>query len=140
MSALDGIRDTLSVLALRRPHPGPGVQEDHQPADHGLGPLNPTEPLLLVAGNSDGTGDGVMVARDEDALAYEYCQQGMPVDSRSSKGSTTTTPAPPPWPRPRRTWPPASPVCRHRPTTRCYRWATPWLPSSRSFPGQSSAA
>jgi hypothetical protein len=40
---------------------------------------NPTEPLFMAVGNSDGTGDGVMVAADVEALAHEYCQQGVPV-------------------------------------------------------------
>jgi hypothetical protein len=35
--------------------------------------------MLVVAGNSDGTGDGVMVAADEAHLAAEYCSQGVPV-------------------------------------------------------------
>lgn len=43
-------------------------------------PGHPTEPLLVVAGNLDGTGDGVTIAGDMQALAYEYCQQGVPVD------------------------------------------------------------
>jgi hypothetical protein len=42
-------------------------------------PGHPAEPLLMVWGNSDGTGDGVMVAADEQALADEYCGQGVPV-------------------------------------------------------------
>jgi hypothetical protein len=40
---------------------------------------HPTEPLLMAVGNHDGTGDGVMVAADVEALAHEYCQQGVPV-------------------------------------------------------------
>jgi hypothetical protein len=43
-------------------------------------PGHPTEPLLVLAGNLDGTGDGVTIAGDMQALAYEYCQQGVPVD------------------------------------------------------------
>ncbi|HWA64809.1 MAG TPA: lipase family protein [Mycobacteriales bacterium] len=43
-------------------------------------PGHPQEPMLMVAGNSDGTGDGVMVERDEQQLAYEYCHQGVPVE------------------------------------------------------------
>jgi hypothetical protein len=43
-------------------------------------PGHPTEPLLVVAGNLDGTGDGVTIAGDMLALAEEYCQQGVPVD------------------------------------------------------------
>ncbi len=41
---------------------------------------HPTEPLLMVAGNLDGTGDGVTIAADQRALAEEYCHQGVPVD------------------------------------------------------------
>lgn len=36
----------------------------------------PKEPLLMGVGNADGTGDGVMVAKDVQELAYEYCQRG----------------------------------------------------------------
>ena len=43
-------------------------------------PGHPTEPLLMVAGNADGTGDGVMVEKDEQELAYEYCHRSVPVD------------------------------------------------------------
>jgi hypothetical protein len=39
----------------------------------------PSEPLLLVNGNSDGTGDGVMIAKDVQQLAYAYCQRGVRV-------------------------------------------------------------
>jgi Secretory lipase len=45
----------------------------------GTAPGHPAEPLLLGVGNADGTGDGIMVAGDVEALAYEYCQQGVPV-------------------------------------------------------------
>lgn len=46
----------------------------------GSAPGHPQEPMLMVAGNADGTGDGVMVERDEQQLAYEYCHQGVAVD------------------------------------------------------------
>lgn len=52
----------------------------------GSAPGHPTEPFLMVAGNADGTGDGVMVEKDEQALAYEYCHQGVPVDFQQLKG------------------------------------------------------
>jgi len=39
----------------------------------------PGEPVLLGVGDSDGTGDGIMIAGDEEALAHEYCQRGVPV-------------------------------------------------------------
>ncbi len=45
----------------------------------GNSPGHPTEPLFMAVGNSDGTGDGVMVAADVEALAHEYCERGVPV-------------------------------------------------------------
>lgn len=58
----------------------------------GSAPGHPTEPLLVVAGNLDGTGDGVTIAGDMQALAYEYCQQGVPVDYEEvSHGEHTQT-------------------------------------------------
>jgi hypothetical protein len=45
----------------------------------GSAPGHPEVPVLLGVGNSDGTGDGIMVAGDVEALAYEYCHQGVPV-------------------------------------------------------------
>ena len=39
----------------------------------------PRGPLFIGVGNADGTGDGVMVARDDQALAYTYCQRGVSV-------------------------------------------------------------
>jgi len=40
-------------------------------------PGHPAGPLLIVAGNLDGTGDGITIAADEKALAAEYCAQGV---------------------------------------------------------------
>jgi hypothetical protein len=45
----------------------------------GRAPGHPAEPVLLGVGNADGTGDGIMIAGDVEALAHEYCQQGVPV-------------------------------------------------------------
>jgi Secretory lipase len=45
----------------------------------GSAPGHPQMPVLLGVGNADGTGDGIMVAGDVEALAHEYCQQGVPV-------------------------------------------------------------
>lgn len=42
-------------------------------------PGHPAGPLLIVAGNLDGTGDGVTIAADEKALAAQYCRQGVAV-------------------------------------------------------------
>lgn len=39
----------------------------------------PAEPLLLGVGDSDGTGDGIMIDGDVQALAHEYCQRGVSV-------------------------------------------------------------
>jgi Secretory lipase len=39
----------------------------------------PDEPLLFGVGDSDGTGDGIMIDGDVEALAHEYCQRGLPV-------------------------------------------------------------
>jgi len=39
----------------------------------------PREPLLFGVGDSDGTGDGIMIDGDVEALAHKYCQRGLPV-------------------------------------------------------------
>jgi hypothetical protein len=39
----------------------------------------PREPVFMGEGNSDGTGDGAMVAGDAAALAQKYCGEGVPV-------------------------------------------------------------
>jgi hypothetical protein len=39
----------------------------------------PGEPLLFGVGDSDGTGDGIMIDGDVEALAHQYCQDGVPV-------------------------------------------------------------
>jgi hypothetical protein len=46
----------------------------------GSTPGNPTGPLFMAVGNADGTGDGIMVVADVEALATEYCGQGVGVD------------------------------------------------------------
>jgi hypothetical protein len=45
----------------------------------GSEPGNPTGPLFMAVGNADGTGDGIMVVADVEALAHEYCSEGVPV-------------------------------------------------------------
>lgn len=47
----------------------------------------PRFPILLGAGNSDGTGDGVMITADEHALAQTFCARGVPVDYREYAGA-----------------------------------------------------
>jgi hypothetical protein len=39
----------------------------------------PKMPLFMAVGNADGTGDGVMVTKDVEGLAHEYCTQGSTV-------------------------------------------------------------
>jgi Secretory lipase len=46
----------------------------------------PRGPLLIGVGNSDGTGDGVMVAKDVQALAYTYCRRGVSVQFHEYAG------------------------------------------------------
>lgn len=48
---------------------------------------HPSAPMFIVAGNSDGTGDGVMVAADQRKLAAEYCSQGVPVQYEELQGA-----------------------------------------------------
>lgn len=50
----------------------------------------PSGPLLLGVGNADGTGDGVMVANDVQALAYTYCQRGVSVQFSQYNGDDHT--------------------------------------------------
>ncbi len=45
----------------------------------GSTPGHPTGPLFMAVGNADGTGDGIMVVADVEALAHEYCGQGVGV-------------------------------------------------------------
>lgn len=61
----------------------------------GSTPGRPAVPLLMVVGNSDGTGDGVMVSKDVEALAHEYCSQGVPVDFIEEYGADHTEAAVP---------------------------------------------
>jgi acetyl esterase/lipase len=47
----------------------------------------PREPLFIGEGNSDGTGDGAMVAADVVALAQKYCSEGVPVEYQEYPGA-----------------------------------------------------
>jgi hypothetical protein len=46
----------------------------------------PTGPLFIGVGNQDGTGDGVMVTADDEALAHTYCQRGVSVQFNTYSG------------------------------------------------------
>jgi hypothetical protein len=50
----------------------------------------PNMPMLLGVGNADGTGDGVMISRDVQQLAYEYCRRGVSVQFHEYTGDTHT--------------------------------------------------
>jgi Secretory lipase len=50
----------------------------------------PQGPLFMGVGNSDGTGDGVMIANDVEALAHTYCQRGVSVQFQEYKGQDHT--------------------------------------------------
>ncbi len=54
----------------------------------GTAPGHPTGPLFMGVGNVDGTGDGAMVAADVEALAHQYCEQGVPVQFDEYKGAS----------------------------------------------------
>lgn len=47
----------------------------------------PTVPMLMVNGNDDGIGDGVMIAADVQALATKYCRAGLPVQYSEVPGA-----------------------------------------------------
>src|SRR6201996_924538 len=50
----------------------------------------PREPMFLGVGNADGTGDGVMVAKDVAGLANEYCGRGVNVTFHEYQGKDHT--------------------------------------------------
>jgi Secretory lipase len=54
----------------------------------------PKEPLLMGVGNADGTGDGVMIAKDVQQLAYTYCTRKVPVQFHVYSGSDHVQAAP----------------------------------------------
>lgn len=56
----------------------------------GSAPGRPTTPLLMGVGNHDGTGDDVMIVKDHQALAHQYCSQGLPVELKEYAGSDHT--------------------------------------------------
>ena len=55
----------------------------------------PKGPLFIGVGNADGTGDGVMVAADDQELAYTYCQRGVSVQFNVYSGDDHTQAAVP---------------------------------------------
>ena len=55
----------------------------------------PHGPMMIGVGNADGTGDGVMIAGDDQELAHEYCSQGVPVQFSVYSGDDHTNAAVP---------------------------------------------
>ena len=53
----------------------------------------PAEPLLMGVGDADGTGDGIMVTKDVEALAHTYCQRGLSVELHVYNGDDHTNAA-----------------------------------------------
>jgi hypothetical protein len=53
----------------------------------------PKMPLFVGVGNADGTGDGVMVSKDVEALAHTYCKRGVSVQFNEYKGDDHTNAA-----------------------------------------------
>lgn len=63
-------RDVLGTPAFRR---------IFQALRMGRQPGHPSAPMFMLWANHDGTGDDVMVAADQAALAATYCAEGVPV-------------------------------------------------------------
>jgi hypothetical protein len=55
----------------------------------------PKGPLFMGVGDADGTGDGVMIVKDVEALAHEYCQRGVSVQFNVYKNDDHTAAAVP---------------------------------------------
>jgi acetyl esterase/lipase len=47
----------------------------------------PKGPLFIGVGDSDGIGDGVMVTKDDEALAHTYCKRGVSVEFKVYAGA-----------------------------------------------------
>ena len=55
----------------------------------------PRGPMMIGVGNADGTGDGIMIAADDQELAHEYCLKGVPVQFTVYSGDDHTNAAVP---------------------------------------------
>lgn len=56
----------------------------------GSAPGHPQTPMFMAVGNADGTGDHVMVVKDVQALAHQYCGEGAPVQLKVYQGADHT--------------------------------------------------
>jgi Secretory lipase len=53
----------------------------------GSTPGHPQMPMFMGVGNADGTGDHVMIVKDVQGLAHEYCSEGVPVQLKVYDGA-----------------------------------------------------
>jgi hypothetical protein len=53
----------------------------------GSAPGQPQMPMFMGVGNADGTGDNVMIVKDVQGLAHQYCGQGVPVQLNVYEGA-----------------------------------------------------
>jgi hypothetical protein len=56
----------------------------------GSTPGHPQMPMFMGVGNADGTGDHVMIVKDVEGLAHEYCGEGVPVQLTVYDGAEHT--------------------------------------------------
>ena len=56
----------------------------------GSTPGRPQMPMFMGVGNADGKGDDVMIAKDVEGLAHEYCGEGLPVNFTVYQGADHT--------------------------------------------------
>jgi hypothetical protein len=56
----------------------------------GSAPGHPQLPMFMGVGNADGTGDDVMIVKDVQGLAHQYCGQGVPVQLQVYEGAAHT--------------------------------------------------
>jgi hypothetical protein len=56
----------------------------------GSTPGHPLMPMFMGVGNADGTGDHVMIVKDVQGLAHQYCGEGVPVQLKVYNGAEHT--------------------------------------------------
>jgi hypothetical protein len=56
----------------------------------GSTPGRPQMPMYMAVGNHDGKGDDVMIVKDVQALAHQYCREGLPVQLAVFDGADHT--------------------------------------------------
>lgn len=82
----------LTVTRLLKPryrglHRAPALRRIVAAQTMGRVPGHPKTALFMGIGKSDDTGDGVMVAKDVEALARHYCDEGVPVQLEEYQGA-----------------------------------------------------